>query len=180
MLALATRSSIGGWRRSLLGSTALEVLDRDHLPLLLCGPATVPPAGEDGYRILFLSDDAVGAASLARLLHPAVAAAEARVTVLHVNSGDDATVLDRLAFEHRVERIAGLLSPNDSVTGRLERVAGDAEVLPRVLEIASQVSADALALATSSHRLRRRLWGGSTAISLLRQSPLPLIVVSRL
>lgn len=180
MLALATRSSTRRWKRSLLGSTALGILDRDHLPLLLTGPAAREPLGQDGYRILFLSDDAVGAAALARLLHPAVAAASARVTVLHVNSGDDATVLDRLAFEHRVERITGLLSSNDTVTGRLERVAGQDEVLPRVLAVAGETGADALALATSSHRLRRRLWGASTALSLLGHSPLPLIVVSRL
>ncbi|MCZ2111899.1 MAG: universal stress protein [Dehalococcoidia bacterium] len=54
------------------------------------------------------------------------------------------------------------------------------DVLPKVISVAGEVGADALALATSSHRLNRRLWGGSTALSLLAQSPIPLIVVSRL
>ncbi len=178
LLAVATRST-GRWKRALLGSVALEVLSRDHLPLMLTGPAIEPPSREEGYRILFLSDDAVGAAALARLLHPALARAEARVTVLHVNAGGEASHLDRIAFEHRVARITGLLSPNDRVTGRLEQVAAPEEVLSRTLATAVEVGADAFALATSSHRLKRRLWGGSTALSLLARSPLPLIVVSR-
>ena len=178
LLAVAARST-GRWKRALLGSVALEVLSRDHLPLMLTGPAIKPPSGEEGYRILFLSDDAVGAAALARLLHPALARSEARVTILHVNTGGEASHLDRIAFEHRVARITGLLSENDTVTGRLEQVAAPQEILSRTLAIAGEVGADAFALATSSHRLKRRLWGGSTALSLLARSALPLIVVSR-
>jgi nucleotide-binding universal stress UspA family protein len=179
LLAIATRST-GRWRRTLLGSVALEVLDHDHLPLMLTGPAIEPPSATDGYRMLFLSDDAVGAAALARLLHAAMARAEARVTVLHVNSDGASSSLDEIAFEHRVARIEGLLSPNSAVTGRLERVASPGEVLARTNDVAAETGADGFALATSSHRLRRRLWGASTALSLLAQSPLPLIVVSRL
>lgn len=179
LLALATRST-GRWRRTLLGSVALEVLDHDHLPLMLTGPAIEPPLTKDGYRLLFLSDEAVGAAALARLLHAAMARAEARVTVLHVNAEGEASHLDRIAFEHRVARIEGLLSPNDTVTGRLERVASPEDVLARTIEVAAKTGAEAFALATSSHRLKRRLWGGSTALSLLARSRLPLIVVSRL
>lgn len=179
LLALATRST-GRWRRSLLGSVALAVLDHDHLPLMLTGPAIEPPGRADGYRILFLSDEPVGAAALARLLHPALAHAEAQVTVLHVNAATEDSTLDHIAFEQRVARIAGLLSPNDTVTGRLERVPDHAGILPRVLETAAETAADALALSTSSRRLKRRLWGGSTALSLLAESPQPLIVVSRL
>ncbi len=180
MLALGTSSSVRRWRRTLLGSTALDVLARDHLPLLLAGPATRPPVDAGGYRILFLSDDAVGAASLARLLHAAVAAAEATVTVLHVGVDGESSALDPFTFNHRVDRVRGLLSPNDTVTGRLEHVADRGDVLAKVLSVAVETRADALALATSSHRLKRRLWGGSTALSLLAHSPLPLIVVSRL
>jgi len=87
----------------------------------------------------------VGAAALARLLHPATARAEARVTVLHVNSGNESSALDEIAFEHRVARIEGLLSPNDTVTGRLERVAAPEEILSRTLEIAEDVAAEAFA-----------------------------------
>jgi nucleotide-binding universal stress UspA family protein len=179
LLAVATRST-GRWRRSLLGSVALEVLDRDHLPLMLTGPAVEPPSGADSYRVLFLSDDPVGAAALARLLHPAMARGEAHVTVLHVNSSGEPSPLDENAFEQRVARIEGLLSPNDTVTGRLEHVSSPEEVLGRAIKVATEIGADGFALATSSNRLKRRLWGGSTALSLLARSPLPLIVVSRL
>ncbi len=55
LLGVATRST-GRWRRALLGSVALEVLDHDHLPLMLTGPAIEPPSATDGYRVLFLSD----------------------------------------------------------------------------------------------------------------------------
>lgn len=176
LLALGSRGGSGIQRRP-LGGVATGLLRDSSLPLLLTGSRAGEPP--DHGPLLWLTDEPIGGAALARSLHGVLAGGKARVVVLHLQVEEPKTALDELRFEARLESLRRL-SPADSVIeGRLDTVPLRRDVLPRVLQIAEDVGASSFALATSGHRLTHRLWGGSTALRLLEESPIPLIVVSR-
>lgn len=179
LLALASRGSLQA-HRGILGSVTLDVLKREHLPLLVPGPhVPADPGKGPGYPMLWLMQDAQGGAAIGRLLHPAIAAAPSQVEVLQFDTMDEPDPRAEALFQARLEALRRVVPPECQVTGAFERLGEAQAVLPRVLDEAVQRGARAIAVATSSHRLRRRLWGGSTALRLLADSPVPLLVVPR-
>ncbi len=177
IVALGSRGA-SGVHRKLLGGVALGLLADSSLPLLLTGGSVGEPASQFG-PILGLSDDAIGGAALARALHPPLASARSEFIMLHLQPQDAPNPLAEPRFANRIEAARRLLPPNCHFAGRFETVPTSEDVLPRILAIASEIGAGSFALATSGHRLGRRLWGASTALRLLEVSPIPLIVVSR-
>lgn len=175
LLAVGSRGS-GGFSRRLLGGVTTALLGRSSLPLLVTGPRTEAP--RPGRPMIWLSDDVVGSASLARGLHPALAESKAHVVVLHLDTDRNAP-LSEAHFETRLEALRRLAPSSVTIEGRIEPAQEKHEVLPRILAIAEEMQAGSFGLATSSHRLSHRMWGGSTALRLLGTSPIPLVVVPR-
>lgn len=176
LLALGSRGGSGLQRRT-LGGVATGLLRESSLPLLLTGSKAAEP--KDHGPMIWLTDEPVGGAALARSLHGVLAGGKARVVVLHLQVDEAHTPLAELRFENRLESLRRL-SPGDTVIeGRLDRVSLRRDVLPRVLRTAEELGASSFALASSGYRLTHRLWGASTALRLLEESPIPLIVVSR-
>jgi len=179
LLALSSRGSVR-LRRGILGSVTLDILGREHLPLLVVGPRVpAEPPGTSGYPMLWLMQDASGGGVLGRLLHPAIAPARSQVEVLQIDTMDEPDPRGEALFQGRLEALRRVAPATCQITGTFERLEGAHAVLPRVFEAAESGDVRAIALATSSHRLQRRLWGGSTALRLLADSPVPLIVVPR-
>lgn len=177
LLALGSRGA-GNLQRRVLGGVATDLLGSASLPMLLTGSSAAAPAKKDG-PMLWLSDDAVGGAALARGLHAVLSGSASKVVVLHLQSVEHPAPLVALRFEARIEAIRRLLPADCEVAGRFEQVDSQEAILPRMLDVAKALHAESFALATSSHRLGHRLWGASTTLRLLEKSPIPLIVVAR-
>jgi len=177
LLALGSRGA-GNLQRRVLGGVATALLGTASLPVLLTGSAAVAPPKNAG-PMLWLSDDAVGGAALARGLHGVLSGTQSSVVVLHVQAADMPAPLAEVRFAGRIEAIQRLMPTGSRVQGRFEHVAAHEAILPRILDVAKELGAESFALATSSHRLSHRLWGASTTLRLLERSPIPLVVVAR-
>ncbi len=176
LLALGSRGGSGLQRRT-LGGVATDLLRNSSLPLLLTGTNAGEP--HTGGPMLWLTDEPVGGAALARSLHGVLAGGAASIVVVHLQPLDLPAPLAELRFTGRIDALRRLAPRDATIEGRFEHVGDRARVLPRVLELATELGASCFALATSGHRLSHRLWGASTALRLLEESPIPLVVVSR-
>ncbi len=179
LIALTSRGS-GAVRHALLGSVSMGVISRGADPVLVIGAEVAPPATDrDGYHLLITSDGSPDARSVFEGLRPLLATGGVRVTLLQVVTvGPGET---EAAAKLRASNDLAALQERlpDGVRAELEvrTVPPGAGIDTAILAAASAHSADAVAMATHGHSARRHLVAGSTAMGVLGQSTLPVILV---
>lgn len=178
-LAMASRGA-GLLRHALLGSTALGVLSRTGVPLLLAGDAIARPERDDAYHFLVASDGSPDSIRVFDAVAELAANHPLRVTLVRVHQqrlGDRGNTVEMAAARDDLEALCARLperSRSEPIVARAESLGG---VDSAILETARYVGATSIALATHGHSRAYHVFMGSTALGLLKRSPLPLFVV---
>lgn len=183
LLVVGTRG-LTGWKRIVLGSTAAQVVRDAQLPVL-----TVHPA--DGRRACaprtilvptdFSSDAWLAAETALRLLSPAEAA---RLVLLHAyrlpggatasQAANDAVAEAECAARGVVDALAkSFARPSLAV----ETVVEEGLPAQLVVEHATRLDADLVAMGTHGRSALERLWIGSTAERVIASAPCPVLTV---
>lgn len=176
-LAMHSRGA-GALRHALLGSAALGVLGNAGLPLMVTGEhaCAAPPPG-DPYHLLVTSDGSPASNAILAALARLLGNMRARVTLLHVSelrSGRPDPLGELEAAGRQLEWLrASLLTGAEilCVPARCYEPVPDA-----IVRMATSLGVHAIALSTRGYSINGRPDGRSTALDILRQSPLPLIL----
>jgi nucleotide-binding universal stress UspA family protein len=178
LIAMSSRGR-GLTSRALFGSVATTVLSRSEMPVLTCGPnIDYPPAGPT-YRILFTSDCSPASEQVFARLAPLLESTSVEVSLLYVympTLGDRGEQFEVESARNRLQEVARHLPTSTQVSVTVETkssIGGPAGV---ILGRAESIGANALALSTHGHSLRRDLLLGSVALEVCRTSPLPVIL----
>jgi nucleotide-binding universal stress UspA family protein len=179
LLAMHSRGR-GGIARFLHGSVALGVLKDVEFPVMLGGPDLLPPpANGETYRMLVTTDLSPDADQGLRLIAPLLELGNFHVTLLYIHLHAPGG-LDNEAERSRHETELGqkrLLLPSSVPVDTLVReipIGGGVDTA--IIEVADQVSAQSIAMATHGYSARHHLLMGSVAMSILGRCRLPLIV----
>lgn len=162
------------------GSVAREVLSRSESPLMMSGPALLgPAAGDEMYRILATTDCSDASKQVLRAIAPLMEPGRFKLTLLHVHEHapggqDDEAEVRQKQIELGI--IRGLLPAALDVEVMMRPIPRGGGIDTAILEEASSVRADAIAISTHGQGGRRSLLMGSVAMSVLGRSPLPLIL----
>lgn len=181
LVAIHSRGT-GVLRRALLGSVALGMLKSTHLPLLLTGQlvAEEPRAAGEKFHVLLTSDGSPASNRLVPTVHPLLEALDGRASLLRVvepRSGRADPAGEITACERQLEVLRAALPAALPVQMVAEAALPGESTADAILRIAASSRADAIAMASHGHSLVRQAIAGSTALGVLRKSPLPLILV---
>jgi nucleotide-binding universal stress UspA family protein len=180
VVAMSSRGA-GLLQHAILGSTAMAVVGKCGRPVLLTGPGVTASPAAGGYRVLVTndgsrdSDDSV--ATFARLF--AGRPVEATLAGIYSRATGD-----RSAEEEMGSIRAHLEGMRDqfSVTGPLQTRVFDAQEFEStagaIVRAAQELEASVIAMATHGHSVVRHLFAGSTALGVLQQSPLPVLMAA--
>jgi nucleotide-binding universal stress UspA family protein len=179
ILAMHSRGR-GGLARIIHGSVAIEVLKGVGFPMMLGGPNLLPPrAGDDVYHLVATTDFSPDSEHCLRTIVPLLESGNFHVTLLHVHLHSPAG-LDNEAerTKHAADLAAkrSLLPASTIVDSVIREIPIGGGIDTAIMEVAEQVGADAIAIATHGHSARHQLIMGSVAMSILSRSHLPLIV----
>jgi nucleotide-binding universal stress UspA family protein len=177
-LAIAMDSRGAGLvRRALLGSVALNLIRRSHLPVLVTGNGARPSQAESAYSVLCGCDGTASSEDAVRALGPLLHETPAGLTLARIDEAARGVIgKTRHAQLHGDLRRAARLLPRDITPELVVEAAGDRDVPGALLDLASSRGASAIALATRGDAPRTRRLVGSTTIALLERSTLPLII----
>lgn len=179
LIALASRGS-GAIRHALLGSVAMGVISRADVPVLTTGAhVKALPASVPGYHLVVTSDGSADSRSVFEGLRSLLAGGGIRVTLLEVvtpKTGETDIAAKWRATETLTAELKRL---PDGVDGGIEvRVVPlGADIDAAISAAARELGADAVAMATHGHSARRHLVAGSTALGVLANGELPVILV---
>ena len=173
VMATHGRSGLG---KALLGSVAEDVLKATDRPVLLVGRSARPIASLD-HRILVVSTD--GSETSVSIIDDAIAWATAlhmsvrivsvtRADGSAVGTTDDRPVVDRLESLAERFRSAGL-------EAQVERVEAK-DAATGLVDLANQLPAAMIAMATHGRTGMARTALGSTAMKVVRDAPCPVLV----
>lgn len=189
-LIVMTTHGRSGASRLWLGSVADGLVRHTHIPILMlrASESAGEAAGSDALAHILVPLD--GSDLAEHILDPAVALARAtgaRVTLAHVVSSnaalgtrlvpvlpDDIVRIREQAQAYLTEIAAGLTADGMKVETKV--VEGDSTAAT-ITDLANEVGADLIALATHGYGGMRRAVLGSVADKVLRSSPLPLLVL---
>ena len=179
LLAMHSRGR-GGLSRILHGSVALGVLKGVAQPVMLGGPELLPPpANGDTYRLVVTTDLSPDADYALRAIAPLLEQGKFHVTLLYIHlhapGGLDNTA-ERTRHEAELAQKRTLLPASVTVDTLLREIPIGGGIDTAIMEVASQVGAHAIAMATHGASARHHLLMGSVAMSILGRSRLPLIV----
>lgn len=168
MIAIHARGT-GALRHALLGSVAMGVLGKAAVPVMVTGAHAAAPPAPGPYCIAVTTDGSPASASI--MPHIARLAAEAPALRF---------VLMRVAEQGETTAVAALEALREELpaTAHVELRAGQktADVAARIIELAIESGADAIAMASHGHGALRHLIAGSVALEVLGRSPLPVIL----
>ena len=174
LIAMDSRG-VGAFRHALFGSVALDVVGHTELPVMVTGPNIQPPAPRDGYRILVTSDGSPASLAVVRALGPLLETGSVDVTLLRLcwPAGPDHSAADCSAQLKELRRGLPDLGRVNEEVRELMLIDGAA---PAIISVAEELGASALAVATHGHSAAYHLFGGSTALGIVSQSPIPVIL----
>ena len=165
----------GAVRHALLGSVAMGIVGHTNLPVMVIGPAVEPPSGRPGYRIVATTDGSPASLAVVRALSPILQSGSIDVTLLRLcwPGTADHSAAD-CASQLRTFRES--LPHSERVTEEVREMALVNGAAPAIITVAQELEASAIAMATHGHSAAYHLFGGSTALGALSQSPLPVIL----
>lgn len=173
IIAMDSRGS-GAIRHALLGSVAMGVVGHTELPVMVTGPNIQPAAGGE-YRIVATTDGSPASMAVVRAIAPLVAAGEVHVTLLRLcwPGTEEHSAVDCHA---QVQALRQQLPDSGRISEEVREVALVSGAGPAIISAAQELGASAIAIATHGHSARYHLFGGSTALSVVQESPLPVIL----
>lgn len=181
-LALALDSRGAGLvRRVVLGSVAVGLIERSHLPVLVTGEAvegTGEAPADAPYTILAGCDGSPASEDAVRVLGPLLHHSPVRLVIARIDEEARGEVIGptrRAQLEADLRRAARHL-PRDVTPEIVVQPAGSASVVEALMALAVRVEASAVSVATRGQEALGRPWPGSTPLSLLQRSPLPVIL----
>ncbi len=178
-VALGTHGA-GLARHLLVGSTALGVLAKADLPVLVVGPNVEEPADVDGYRLLVCSDGTESSDVVVDRLSPLLSGSAISVRLLTLYQprlGDQGPEAEREALRRHLADLASRL-PEDVERELLVEDVVDLESLDHaILRVAAQQRAAAVAMSTHGYSLWRHLVSGSVAVGVLQHGTIPALLV---
>lgn len=179
LLAMHSRGR-GGIARFLHGSVALGVLKDVDMPVMLGGPDLLPPpANGETYRLLVTTDLSTDADHGLRQIAPLLELGNFHVTLLYVHLHAPGGVDNEAERARHEVELAGkrqLLPAAVPVDTLLREIPIGGGVDTAIIEVADQVGAQSIAMATHGYSASHHLLMGSTAMSILGRCHLPLIV----
>jgi nucleotide-binding universal stress UspA family protein len=179
VVAMNSRGA-GALRHLLIGSTALAVLGKASVPVLLTGPRAEPPPSGATYRIAITSDATDSATAGVGRFAAMLAGTALHVTLLGVYSpafGDDDPMKEMGDARAHLEQLREKFSADSHLRTEIIDAVGYESTAHAIVRGAIDLEASALGMATHGHSLIRHVVAGSTAMGVLKQSPLPLLLV---
>lgn len=176
VIAMATRGA-GAVRHAVLGSTALGLLSATDLPVLVTGDHIRPPGTGAPYRLVITTDGSPASEAALRAMGATLPPSSALVTLLRVcEPGPDRDAAEG-ACRAELEAARALMPPDLDVAPLLRQASAPIDVPAVILDVANDVNADVIAMATHGHSALRHLFAGSVALAVLSRSERPLILV---
>lgn len=181
MIAMASGGT-GALRHAFLGSTAMSLVGKAGIPVMVITEATTELATPEPYNLVVTSDGSESSKDVLNQLAPLLDGSTVRVALLQVYEprlGDAGDRLEIPAAEARLRELRPLLPANVDVTIKVERVRDFERVESAIMRLASELGAEAIALSTHGHSARRHLFAGSVALAVLKKSHLPVILARK-
>jgi nucleotide-binding universal stress UspA family protein len=169
----------GALHHLLMGSTALSVVSRAHLPVMTSGPRLSDPTPAEEYRLLVTYDGSEASARAVDAVAPLVEGG-VRVTLLSVLQAKGGKPLEAgavAACEDELRALAARLPAQARPEVKAFEIPPLGGVDTAIIETAAELGAHAIAMATHGVGAARHLLLGGTALSILGRSPVPLILV---
>jgi nucleotide-binding universal stress UspA family protein len=170
----------GALRHLLIGSTALAVLGKVDVPVMLTGPrAETPPAASE-YRIAITSDATDAAVAAVSRFASMFAGTAVQASLLGVYSpafGDDDPMQEMGDARSHLEKLRDRFSADTHLRTEVVNAEGYESTAHAIVRGAAGIGASAIGMATHGHSMIRHLVAGSTAMGVLKQSPLPVLLV---
>lgn len=178
VVAMHSRGS-GALRRALLGSVAMGVLGSTPVPLMLTGGSVEAPPASQGYNIVVTSDGSPASTAVLKALGPLIAGSPVRITLLRIcelRSGRPGPADEVQAATEHLESLRVHLPAGTGSEVHCRSCKHDESVAEAIVAAARELGADAIALSTHGESAMHHLLAGSVALSVLGQSPLPVIL----
>lgn len=172
VIAMATRGA-GRLRHALIGSVAMDIIGQSELPVMVTGPAIQPPAGGN-YRVIATTDGSEASRAVVRALAPVFANPEIEITLLRLSWPGDAE--DHAACEAQLHALRAELPAAQRVNEVVREVPMVEGVANAIADAAKDLGASAIAMATHGHGAAYHMFAGSVALSVVQNSPLPVIL----
>lgn len=179
VLAMSSRGS-GMLRHAFMGSIALGVLSRSELPVLVAGDRIAYPHTDGEYHLLVPTDGSQDSLQAVRLAASLAAHERVRVTLMRVYApalGDRGLEREVAAAEEQLHDLCQTFPNPSGVQCLVRAVVMLGGIDTSILGAAHEVGATAIALSTHGHSARYHLFAGSTALAMLKRSPLPVLLV---
>lgn len=182
LIAMDSRGT-GAIRHALLGSVAMGLLGRTKLPVMVTGPRiqpTVNPTASpaDGYHVVATSDGSPASLAVLRALRPLAESTGLTVTLLRLcwpaarHSAEDCAA--------QLRSFRSELPASARVTEVVREMTLTDGAAPAIVAVAGELGASAIAIATHGHSAAYHLFGGSTALGVVSQSSVPVILARSL
>lgn len=173
LVAMATRGA-GVLRHVLLGSVAMGIISKTDIPVLTVAGDPPLPAGEGPYHVVVTTDGSPNSRSIFTALAPILVPGKVKLTILEVIRlrGTESVESARL----RLEALSELVPAGVETTVHVKAVPESANIAASVIDAALDLGADAIASATHGHSARRHLIAGSTALGVVGNAGLPVIL----
>lgn len=174
LIATATRGS-GALRHALLGSTAMEIVGAGGPPVMLTGQHVHEVPAAPGYHIVAAYDGSQAALGVLGALEPILLTGRVRLTVVTVVKGVKAP-LEPQGDETERAAVRGVLPEGFAFEFVVHPIPVGGGIDAAIVNQAVERDAHAIAISTHGHSAARHVFAGSTALGILGQSPLPVIV----
>ena len=174
LIAMDTRGA-GAVRHAILGSVAMGLVGHAELPIMVTGPSIQPPAADSSYRIVATTDGSPASLAVVRALGPILETGAVDVTLLRLCwPGTASHSTADCAAQLRAFRQG--LPDSLRVMEDVREMALVNGAAPAIITVAQELGASAIAMATHGHSAAYHLFGGSTALGVVTQSPLPVVL----
>ena len=177
-IAMNSRGT-GAIHHLFLGSTSLAVLGKAERPVFLTGPAAEVPVASDVYRVAITSDGSETARSGITRFAEMLRSSTIEPALLGVYSaafGDRDPMREMADARAHLEDMRTLF-PDESHLHTHVFDASEYESTARaIVRGAAEIGASLIAMSTHGHSVVRHIVVGSTALGVLKQSPLPMLL----